>query len=99
LGCIHVASHLFNRELLSEVSMSKNILATAIFCLLPSLVFAQNDLSKTPPTSFTTITPIFSQLLMLPSPKGFEPAFTEAKENSYISESVLAGETVKNGRK
>jgi len=75
--------------------MSKNIFTTAIFCLLPSLGFAQNDLYNTPPTSFTTITPIFSQLLMLPSPKGFEPAFTDAKENSYIRESVLAGETVK----
>jgi hypothetical protein len=73
----------------------KNICTAAIFCLLTPLGFAQNDLSKTPPTFFTTITPIFSQLVMLPIPKGFEPAFTDAKENSYMSEFVLAGETLK----
>lgn len=73
----------------------KNIFTAAIFCLLTPLGFAQNDLSKAPPAFFTTITPIFSQLVMLPIPRGFEPAFTDAKENSYISEFVLAGETVK----
>ncbi|MCX7180827.1 MAG: hypothetical protein NTX56_19355 [Proteobacteria bacterium] len=40
-----------------------------------------------------TITPIFGQLLMFSFPKGFKPAFEDAKGAQYIQESVLDGET------
>jgi len=70
--------------------MLKKIAAVVIFYLLSSLSFAQSNES-----SITTITPIFNQLVMLPSPKGFEPAFEESKGSSYIREAVLAGETIK----
>lgn len=45
--------------------------------------------------SVLTITPIFSQLVSFPYPKGFTPAFENAKGGQYIQESVLEGESVK----
>lgn len=45
--------------------------------------------------SVRTITPIFSQLVAFSFPKGFVPAFEDAKNGQYIHESVLAGESVK----
>lgn len=45
--------------------------------------------------SVKTITRIFDQLLMFSFPKGFKPAFEDAKGGQYIQESVLDGETVK----
>jgi hypothetical protein len=45
--------------------------------------------------SVRTITPIFNQLLMFSFPKGFVPAFEDAKGGQYIQESVLEGESVK----
>jgi len=51
--------------------------------------------APTTPQSFTAITPIFSQLVMLSYPREFKPAFADTKDNAfYIQESVLAGETV-----
>jgi len=41
-----------------------------------------------------TITPIFSQLLMLSYPKGFVPAFEGGRNGQYVQESVLEGETI-----
>ena len=41
------------------------------------------------------ITPIFSQLVTFSLPKGFVPAFEEAKARQYIQESVLEGESIK----
>lgn len=44
--------------------------------------------------SVRTITPIFSQLVMFSLPKGFVPAFEDAKGGQYIREAVLEGESV-----
>jgi hypothetical protein len=43
--------------------------------------------------SVRTITPIFSQLVTFSLPKGFMPAFENAKGGQYIQESVLEGES------
>lgn len=45
-------------------------------------------------TNFTTVTPIFSQLVMFTLPAGFETVFENVKDGSYIREAVLNGETV-----
>lgn len=45
--------------------------------------------------SVGTITRIFGQLLMFSLPKGFKPAFEDARGGQYIQESVLDGESVK----
>lgn len=45
--------------------------------------------------SVKTITRIFDQLLMFSFPKGFKPAFEDAKGGQYIQESVLDGESTK----
>jgi hypothetical protein len=42
----------------------------------------------------TTISPIFSQLVMLSFPKGFETVFENTNGNRYTREAVLKGETV-----
>ncbi|WP_047238956.1 hypothetical protein [Chromobacterium subtsugae] len=47
-----------------------------------------------PGYSVKTITPIYSQLLLVPMPRGFDQAYEEAKPVAYIQESVLSGETV-----
>ena len=44
--------------------------------------------------SVKTITPVFGQLVSFSFPKGFVPAFADAKGGQYIQESVLEGETV-----
>lgn len=46
--------------------------------------------------SVKTITPIFSQLLMIPLPSGFSPTFENTQGNHYIREAVLAGENINN---
>lgn len=45
--------------------------------------------------SVRTIAPIFSQLVTFSFPKGFVPAFEEAKGGQYIQELVLEGESLK----
>ncbi len=40
------------------------------------------------------VMPVFSQLLAFSYPKGFAPAFEEARNGNYIQESVLKGESV-----
>lgn len=45
--------------------------------------------------SVRTITPIFGQLVTFSFPKGFVPAFEDAKSGQYIQELVLEGESVK----
>lgn len=45
--------------------------------------------------SVTVIAPIFGQLVMFSFPKGFVPAFENARDGQYIQESVLEGESVK----
>ncbi|MDX2308313.1 MAG: hypothetical protein NW216_08760 [Hyphomicrobium sp.] len=46
------------------------------------------------PPSFQTITPIFSELVMVTLPAGFKTAFENVNGGSYIREAVLVGETV-----
>jgi hypothetical protein len=46
--------------------------------------------------SVRAITPIYSQLLTDSLPKGFVPVFVNTTGGSYIQESVLEGESVKN---
>ncbi len=50
---------------------------------------------KTPPASFTVISPIFGQLVRFSMPSAFAPAaFEKTNGPSYIREAVLKGETV-----
>ena len=63
--------------------------------LLSAHALAQGEQPNSQATLVTTITPIYSQLLMMPSPKGFEAVFEESRGNSYIREYVLSGETIK----
>lgn len=46
------------------------------------------------PQKFTTIAPIFSQLLVVSQPANFVPAFEKAVPERYLRESVPKGETV-----
>lgn len=41
-----------------------------------------------------TITPIYSQLVVVDLPRGFAPAFEDAKDDFYIREAVPKGQTV-----
>lgn len=43
-----------------------------------------------------TITPVFSQLVLVPLPQGFKPAFENSRGPQYILESVPIGQTVDN---
>lgn len=83
--------------------MTFRFLVLSVACTLCSLALAQD---KAPPLkevealrqqgySVSTITPIFSQLVTFSFPKGFVPAFEDAKGGQYIQESVLEGESVK----
>ena len=47
------------------------------------------------PVSFTAISPIFGQLVRFATPSGFAAVFENTKENSYIREAVLKGETAR----
>jgi len=47
------------------------------------------------PASFTAISPIFGQLVRFAMPSGFAAVFENTKENSYIREAVLKGETAR----
>ena len=44
--------------------------------------------------SVRAVMPVFSQLVAFSYPRGFVPAFEEAKNGNYIQESVLKGESV-----
>jgi hypothetical protein len=43
---------------------------------------------------YIAVAPVFSQIVTIPVPDGFQPAYEDADADSYINESVLAGETV-----
>jgi len=75
--------------------MLKIFVTFVVISMLPSLGFSQSSLPKKNEAALRKITPIFSQLVMLSSPKGFDLVFEDAKDSSYIQESVLAGESVK----
>ncbi|MDP3515099.1 MAG: hypothetical protein Q8S20_20345 [Sulfuritalea sp.] len=53
------------------------------------------DAARQSGASVKTITRIFGQLLMFSFPRGFKPAFEDAKGGQYIQESVLDGESTK----
>lgn len=83
--------------------MIRKFAVLAVVSTLCSEVLAENN---SPPLkggealrqqgySVRTITPIFSQLVTFSFPKGFVPAFEDAKGGQYIQESVLDGESVK----
>lgn len=82
--------------------MTFKLLPLAVLSTLCSLSLAQDngpkmnevDVLRQQGYSVKTITPIFSQLLMFSFPKGFVPAFEDAKAGQYIQESVLAGESL-----
>jgi hypothetical protein len=58
--------------------------------LLTSLVLTSPAYAE----GFIAIAPVFSQIVTMPVPDGFEPAYEDANADSYINEAVLAGETV-----
>lgn len=62
------------------------VLAGMMYCNAPTLAET--------PTSFTTISPIFSQLVMFSLPATFVTANEQAAPEQYIREAVLKGETV-----
>jgi hypothetical protein len=72
------------------------ILATLALCVSSSARAGEKPAgeSKEPGSSLTQISPVFSQLVMFSTPKGFKPVFENSNGNRYIRESVLDGETV-----
>ncbi len=68
----------------------------AMTALAASAAFAQSPAKKNDaPKSFTVISPIWGHLVRFSMPAGFTAAFESTKENSYIREAVLKGETAK----
>jgi hypothetical protein len=66
-------------------------------CLLTTttmLSHAESDTTKKSSTSVSTITPIFSQLLMSSQPNGFITVSEQSNATRYIREAVLKGETI-----
>lgn len=55
--------------------------------IFPSMIIAAESPSK------NLVTPIFSQIVMLPYPDGFTPVLDKVSGPQYIQESVLNGET------
>ena len=55
---------------------------------------AEDAQKRSPPASFTVISPIWSQLVRFSTPSGFIPAHENTKDTFYIRESVPRGETV-----
>lgn len=83
--------------------MRKRLVLTALGALC-SLALAQGGAQRgsdapavlqAAPT-VRSIIPVFSQLVVFSYPGGFFPAFEEAKNGSYIQESVPKGESVQN---
>jgi hypothetical protein len=76
------------------------LLSIALASCVSSAAMAQNkpkddiDALREQGYSVTMISPIFSQLVMLSFPKGFETVFENTNGNRYTREAVLKGETV-----
>ncbi len=68
--------------------------AAAIAMLCGAAVPAQAETPAAAPPSFTVISPVFSQLVRFSMPAAFVVAHESAKDNFYIREAVLKGETV-----
>lgn len=82
---------------------NRSLLALALLVMCSSHVLAQGksptmkevEAARQQGHSVKTITRIFDQLLMFSFPRGFKPAFEDAKGGQYIQESVLDGESIK----
>ena len=82
---------------LSVISFKKGAMMQQRFILtaLSSLCSLASAQGVMPPGSeLRAIMPVYSQLLAFSYPKGFVPVFEQAKNGSYIQESVLKGESV-----
>ena len=80
---------------LKAVLMIRQLLA--VFCIIAAVspaALAEPGPANTKSPSMKALTPIFGQRLLLSFPAGFKPAFEDTKQNLYIQESVLVGETV-----
>lgn len=85
-----------------ETSMTRKLSALVVLGTFCSFAQAEDNAPKANENealrrqgySVRTITPIFSQLVMFSLPKGFVPAFEDAKGGQYIREAVLEGESV-----
>ena len=85
------------------ITFSRSLLLFALLTLSSAHALAQGkapamnqvEAARQQGHSVQTITRIFDQLLMFSFPKGFKPAFEDAKGGQYIQESVLDGESVK----
>jgi hypothetical protein len=78
-------------------SIAARLAAIAAMTLLAaSAVAAQSPAKKQDaPASFTVISPIWGHLVRFSLPAGFVAAFENTKENFYIREAVLKGETAR----
>ena len=84
-------------------TLSRSVLLSVLLAMTSSHALAQGkapamkevEAARQQGHSVRTITRIFDQLLMFSFPKGFKPAFEDAKGGQYIQESVLDGESVK----
>jgi hypothetical protein len=83
-------------------TMVRKLIGLAMLSALSTTICAGEDTAKVSEVanvwpqalSVRFIAPIFSQLVTFSLPKGFVPAFEDAKSANYIQESVLAGESV-----
>jgi len=67
----------------------------AILVVTAALAAGAAAAQNSAPASFTAISPIFGQLVRFAMPSGFAAVFENTKENSYIREAVLKGETAR----
>jgi hypothetical protein len=89
----------YYRRYSTRIPMNKKILVLAsLVCAVCSSAPAQSDahagkadLNDLKPSEI--ITPIFSEILVIPFPQGFVPAFEHTRNDFYINEMVLKGET------
>lgn len=74
--------------------MTPKIFPQRIQAALAALILSAACPVQAEPEKFTTIAPIFSQLLVLSQPANFVVAFEKTVGDRYIREAVLKGETV-----
>jgi hypothetical protein len=74
--------------------MVRQFVTLAVVSMFCTSVLAEDKASQQK-DSVRGITPIFSQLVSVPLPKGFVPAFEDTKGGQYIQEWVLQGENLK----
>ena len=78
-------------------SIAARLAAIAAMSLLAANAAAAQSAAKKQdaPASFTVISPIWGHLVRFSMPAGFVAAFENTRENFYIREAVLKGETAK----